>query len=1458
MKTVRRRIAALLAFVMVMGSLTVNGSPVYASEDVSELIAGNRFDNSGAIALDEEINELSEGISEDEGLEVVEDDPLFDSIEEESDGNDGILMSEDLKDGVFTGDMDSDITDEPVAKGDAQEIPAADDMPETETSDPVKFYCGSYIEESGYGDVAVFIETDKAIKYHYTLELIRNGSVIASISSNGRKDTYGNTIDDAPGYKIIRWHFVEAKPDTVRFVISGCDDGSLNGEYTFTYRNNKDDYPKSGTWYTSNEDHGKWSVDEVGGTLLIEGLGNACSCVQSIGDWHTGASSYVCDESDDFCYAPWALATNLDKLSNLKITGRFNSTKQMTGVVGRCGIKAADLTGLKMVGELASMEDMFSYCSNLKSIDFGDSLDTATVICMNNMFCSCSSLESLDLSELDMSGVTESSNMFQNCSSLVSIKAPKNVKKAIDLPGAGWYEASSGKKVNAIPANVAAGSEYRFSFAGSGTIDSGYLKGISWSMDENGVMRLTGTVSANREEELSGGLSGDSPLPNYDHITKAIVEIKNAKNLSALFWECKKLREVDLTKLDTSQVWNMYGMFYDCTSLSSVDLGKMDMNAITGNVIGYINGTSYGSLTGVDDFFYNCSSLTNIKAPKNLKYDINLPTFEGYKDYTWKYGGKEAPAGKYSGQYIPAKVAAGTVFTREKSSVTPAPAVETEQAEKPLANHASGNLKKNTRISLSSETQGADIYYTMNGGNPEFGSDGKPGANTLLYSNAIILDKDLTIRAIAVKGGFKNSEVAEYSYNITTEWGDITEDNIKKLFGYDSSKVPETMWYLFKGDTYRFYTKAGETDLKRTYTGSAITFNNDICVFYGTARLWENRDYTLVYANNVKVADKGATKAPMVTVKGKGNYAGLAAFKFTISGADISRAEITSEPVVAVAAGTKLDKIKPTAEFDGKKLVLNRDYDLVYYEGNADEKNRKDPTQTVAAADKSYIIRLAAHKGGCFAGEKTDNVVTVKTFDAGDKNVVRVKGLKVTIPKQPWSGKAISINTLFDNSGSADAPAKVMNGKTRLVYGTDFTVISDKPSYTDAGKYRIIIRGKAAPVSGNGVSYIGDQNAVLEISGTPSGKVKIACLSTTVEYNNGNSISLNDLYKKDKNHSSNEVTLYTKQGGTVKKLTQGTDYDYSFINTGSLGKTELEFTLKGGYSGIIRKKITVKPYNISNKKDIRKKITVSCAKVEFSKAGAVPEVTVRYGDTVLTEGTDYRLSFKNNAKASTGTGKSAPTVYVGGIGNYTGTYTQSFAVDKADVRNVKLVVADKDYKKSKGNFKVTPKLMDNGKAISQGRDKDIEKLKASDFYYYYADSNKPVENNATVSANTLIRVCVRVTCSDKSSYKATSSQLLSGYYRIIEPEKNISRSKVELLKPGVMVYSGNEEIIPLASEDIKVTMDKGKTELKPGTEYEIRSIKDNRFVGTATITIAGKGKYGGTKSFKVKIKARSL
>ncbi len=760
----------------------------------------------------------------------------------------------------------------------------------------------------------------------------------------------------------------------------------------------------------------------------------------------------------------------------------------------------------------------------------------------------------------------------------------------------------------------------------------------------------------------------------------------------------------------------------------------------------------------------------------------------------------------------------------------------------PIAS-AIGEVEKNTPVTLKSETKGADIYYTTDGSYPNV-YNGVTTGTTKLYTDAIPIDKDMTIKAFAVCNGYP-SRLVSFKYKIINQsWGDLEADTKVKALFTDADKVPEGLWYVL-GDS--LYTNGGTSSFEKTYTGNNITFNDEISIYDGTRKLWENRDYTITYKNNQNIASKDAgKKAPTVVIKGIGNYTNTAEFNFSIIPESITNAELTSETTVSVKAGTMLNTVKPVLMFGTKKLVLNRDYTLSYTDEGGNPVDGKIKTE----AGKSYAISI---NGKNNFDETYATKIVVKVVDPKDKSVVLMSKVKVTMPKakdMPYKDGGYSLIDLFDNSEGKTALAKVINGKEELVYGTDFTV--DKEVYTDTGKYTIRIHGTAIDEEGK-ISYVGDKLATLQISGIAASKVKVAGLFTNVEYR-GEAYGLSDLYNKaDKTAQKNgfsEVTLYTVINKTNTILTEGTDYDVEMVNNGSTGKITVIFTLKGKYSGVIKKTVNVKARNIKDAK-----ITLGGA--YYSKAGAIPEtVVVKLGDDVLREGIDYTLSYKNNVKAANkNSGKNAPTVTVKGKGNYTGNKSATFTVNKAYITDcVSLVSVDKIYnaKAKKDYFKSIPKLMDGGKAISIGKDIDRINVKTA-CKYYYAETGEEISSTDIVAANTLIEVRLSVTCGENSPYKAGQYEL-KGYYKIIDTGKDIKSAKVVMKNKNIQFNNG-KAIIPLKESDLVVTVGK---QVLSASDYEIVSIKNNRFLGTATVEIRGKGSYGGTKKFTFKISAKAL
>ncbi|ADL52879.1 DUF6055 domain-containing protein [Clostridium cellulovorans] len=111
------------------------------------------------------------------------------------------------------------------------------------------------------------------------------------------------------------------------------------------------------------------------------------------------------------------------------------------------------------------------------------------------------------------------------------------------------------------------------------------------------------------------------------------------------------------------------------------------------------------------------------------------------------------------------------------------------KVEMPTVSVAAGSYNAAQTISLSSKTSGTTIYYTLDGSTPT--------ASSTAYSSPIVVSKNTTIKAVAIKSGMTNSDITSATYTISII-GDVNEDgrvnaidyaNIKSYLLANSTKI---------------------------------------------------------------------------------------------------------------------------------------------------------------------------------------------------------------------------------------------------------------------------------------------------------------------------------------------------------------------------------------------------------------------------------------------------------------------------------------------------------------------------------------------------------------------------------------------------------------------------------------------------------------------------------------------
>ena len=145
----------------------------------------------------------------------------------------------------------------------------------------------------------------------------------------------------------------------------------------------------------------------------------------------------------------------------------------------------------------------------------------------------------------------------------------------------------------------------------------------------------------------------------------------------------------------------------------------------------------------------------------------------------------------------------------------------------PAFSPAGGTYIGTQSVTITSETKGATIYYTTNGT--------KPTTSSTKYTGAITVSSTTTIKAIAVKDGMKNSEIASASYvikyQITATAGD--GGSISPSGNVIIAEGGEQTFTITANDGYvikSIMVDESSVAITSTYTFENVTKNHQIAV----------------------------------------------------------------------------------------------------------------------------------------------------------------------------------------------------------------------------------------------------------------------------------------------------------------------------------------------------------------------------------------------------------------------------------------------------------------------------------------------------------------------------------------------------------------------------------------------------------------------------------------------------
>lgn len=407
-------------------------------------------------------------------------------------------------------------------------------------------------------------------------------------------------------------------------------------------------------------------------------------------------------------------------------------------------------------------------------------------------------------------------------------------------------------------------------------------------------------------------------------------------------------------------------------------------------------------------------------------------------------------------------------------------------------------------------------------------------------------------------------------------------------------------------------------------------------------------DYTLSYENNVD----GGTAT--ITATGTGNYTGTVSGEFTIYvPVDISEMSFSGLERTYSYTG---EEIVP--QISVGNLVKDVDYTLSI------ENNTSVGTATIKATGKKYY---------------TGELVSSFEIEPADISGFEIGNLKES----------------YVQTGSEIVPNITIDG---LVKGEDYTVACTnnvaigKATITITGignytggivkHYSIVdedISNKKAYISSDTIAYTGEE---IKPAVTIVGLVQDE--DFTVSYSNNVEVGTADIYVQGANTFTGEMHIpFTITKGSISDLDVKTDKDaYAFTgesiiptitvlsakgsplvenddytvklysNT-NVGSALFVITGTGNYKGFLVGTFEIVPLSIANGS------VSGIANKTYSGKAITQSITVKVDGKTLKQGSDYTISYKNNTNVGTA------TLTIAGSGNYNGTITKTFKINKA-------------------------------------------------------------------------------------------------------------------------------------------------------------------------------------------------
>ncbi|GAB6394114.1 MAG: Ig-like domain-containing protein [Bacteroidales bacterium] len=589
----------------------------------------------------------------------------------------------------------------------------------------------------------------------------------------------------------------------------------------------------------------------------------------------------------------------------------------------------------------------------------------------------------------------------------------------------------------------------------------------------------------------------------------------------------------------------------------------------------------------------------------------------------------------------------------------------------------------------------------------------------------------------------------------------------------------------------------------QTYTGDSI--KPAIMARDGNALLTAGRDYTVRYESNTGVG------TALATITGAGDYTGAQSKIFAINPRPIAT-EWLEDPPTQTYTGSEVKP--PLTVRDESGFVLTSA--LHYYVSYLNNVNAGTATALVTGvgnytgtAGKPFTINpksVSAQWIGDIPAQTYTGVAVEPALTVKDGYNILTAGVhySATYFNNVDAGTAtVTITGMGNYTGTASKTFAIVTEPVPITAGW----IEDIPAQSYTGESitpAVVVRDGSATLILNTdytVAYINNVNAgTATVTVTGVGNYTGSASKTFLIVKPLAGVWLEDIPAQTYTGSSIQPAITVWDGSNL--LAAGIHYSVTWMNNVNAGTATVTVTGLGNYSGTASKSFTIHPKAVAA--DWLEDIPAQAYTGKYIEPGVV----VRDGSKTLTLGADYTVAYMNNTYIGTA------TATVTGMGNYVGSASKNFAI-----------IAGPNYITAEWLGYISPQTYTGSSIQPEIVVKAGDKVLTRGVDYTVGYSNNINAGTATVGVIGM------------GDYIGTANKTFT-----ILP-KAVAGDWLEDIP--TQYYTGSPVELSLTIRD-------GARILTQGTDY-LLDYTNNIYVGTARVTLTGKGNYTGTATGTFKI-----